>query len=253
MSNITPIRQWSPPPQQPGGPPGSGQWSWNGCDWVWIMNPIWPMPPIPPGPPCPPYGPPSCFDQVAKAQACWDQSQSLYNLVEDVVETIFANNPSIIPPPPPSAGSGPIIGVTDGSVAAPGQVGEVLSSLLSGTFTGAISGTSASQTALSIMTLTPGDWNVQYWLQVNADIQGAAFALGPSPAGALNSMETILFGYPAFTDPEGTFQGVILTAATTPINVATPTLLAGTLTVWSGTTSVTSGPYTMKMWARRVR
>jgi hypothetical protein len=168
------MMQAAPPaaPQTAAQPaPQDGSWVWNGTDWCWVFpsHPIWPTPPGPM--PCPPFppsqqccpSPPSCFSELAKWNACWDQSQSLEQFLTKVITDIFTQNPDIIPSPPPSAGSGPIIGVTDGSSAAPGEVGEFLSQSESGSFVATAGGGSAVYAAL---TLTPGDWDVSSTVQL---------------------------------------------------------------------------------------
>ena len=62
------------------------------------------------------------------------------------------------PPPPPIVPVPPIVGVTDGSTAAPGEVGEVLRSQFNGSLTAA---NGWSQT-FEALTLTPGDWDVWF-------------------------------------------------------------------------------------------
>jgi hypothetical protein len=143
-------------------------WRWNGSEWCWWQphpeHPIWP--PQPPVCPPPPSGcaPPGCFDWIAKAQACWDQSQDLEAFLTQVITDIFTQNPGIIPPPPPSAGTGPIIGVTDGSDAAPGEVGEWMTSQVTGTIS-----QNAGLATYQTLTLTPGDWDC--WAQLDTGLE----------------------------------------------------------------------------------
>ena len=169
MSNVTKLRHHDGGADHPWTHEG---WMWNGTQWV----PTPPFPPMCPPPPCPP---PSCFSHVAKADACWDQSKELYEFLTKVISDIFRCNPGLIPPPPPGTGTGPIIGVTDGSVAAPGEVGEVLC--------GSAVGTIPAGTLNSIvapLTLTPGDWDVQYFM----------WALTPDSAQNLSAITFELSG-----------------------------------------------------------
>lgn len=223
MSNITPIR--SPQPQWGGGwdgdqgNPGNPGWAWNGSQWVWAGGQ--PCPPQPCPPPQQVCCPPSGFSAVAGAQACYNQSQSLYNLVSQVVSDIFAKNPGIIPQPPPSAGSGPIIGVTDGSSAAPGEVGE----FATGSGTMAYSGTASANVigSISPLVLQPGDWDIGAYMTFTSPVGGAYYILQPVPPGASNPMQA--WG----TDVGAAGFGIeyeVLVGASARGSFSVPTLLA---------------------------
>lgn len=229
MNNITPIRSHM---MQQGGPPG---WWWDGCGWQ------------PQHPDCgcgPTPTPPSCFSQVAHANACYDQSQALYNLVSKVVTDIFTNNPGIIPSPPPASGSGPVMGVTDGSNAAPGQVGEFVTG--TATFNYPASGTPT--TTLSPLVVQPGDWDLYSYMTTSTDTgTGAYFQLNPLPVGVSNSM-TGWYGVGGSTEPLSEFAFVIGLTARGSFSV--PTLLA--FQVGIGTPPA-AGVATLVVSARRRR
>lgn len=241
MSNITPIR--GPMPQWGGGGWQGGQpndgWEWNGSQWVWCGPP-----------PCPPpqCGPPSPVSAVAQAQACYNQSQSLYNLVSQVVSDIFAKNPGIIPSPPPSAGSGPILGVTDGSDAQPGQVGEFVSASSSIPYTAY---PTATQVVVSSIVLQPGDWDVWGLVTFTTNIGIAALYLSPQPAGLSNAMVAIN----AVSAPGVQTQEMIsLTIPTARASVAVPTLLAFTFAIYQNLdAALPAGTATFNVEARRTR
>jgi hypothetical protein len=248
MNNVMPIRSGCVPPQT--------GWVWTGQQWIWCgphpEHPIWPpQQPCPPQP-CPPSGmvPPSCFDQIAKASACWDQSTALYDFLTKVITDIFTNDPSIIPPPPPSAGTGPIIGVTDGSVAAPGEVGEVLRSTVNGSVTSG-GGFSATFQALS---LTPGDWDVdgdlflsdvssqaQYWsvIQYSLTVGGASEA-----AAQINAI---------WAGGVGGFAGGDFLTNPFAISVSQPTLVVGQISLGAAASETVPGTYIATTAARRRR
>lgn len=179
---VTPIRRSlrpvPAPMPQPMAAPSQQDWVWDGVNWCPPGCP----PPCPPQP-CPPT-PPSCFSFIAKADACWDQSQALFDLVTKVVEDIFEKNPGIIPPPPPGAGTGPIIGVTDGSNANPGEVGEFVGQFFSIPFAAY---PNVTNTNVSLV-LQPGDWDCTCSAEFNTPIGGTVFRLTPLPVGMFNDM-----------------------------------------------------------------
>jgi hypothetical protein len=195
---------------------------WNGSEWIWWQphpeHPIWP-PPQPPVCPPPPSGcaPPGCFDWIAKAQACWDQSQDLEAFLTQVITDIFTQNPGIIPPPPPSAGTGPIIGVSDGSDAAPGEVGEFVSFPISASYA------AAPQTQFIQMgVLQPGDWDIRGNLYFETFIEGVLAYLSPQPTGVSNDMLACNQINAATGSPDT--AGVALTLPTARASFAVPTL-----------------------------
>ena len=251
-ANVTPIRP--PPMPEPG-------WVWNGQSWVWLGphpdHPIWP--PEPPRPPfCPPRpdcAPPSCFSKIAKAEACWDQSQELYEFLTKVISDIFANDPSIIPSPPPGSGSGPIIGVTDGSTAAPGEVGEVLILTTPGNFSVPVQGGAVFQTVVSGLTLSPGDWDVQAYCNISGVIMGGIMQLSPAPPEANgNNMFAFLVSYTQIAEGDvGAEQGLTLVSMVTPMSVAQPTLLPFSIIIVPGAVTPQTGTYTLTVVARRMR
>lgn len=248
MADIMPIRSMPPQAAQQG-------WVWDGSTWVWdpqATNPIWPPNPMPCPPPqqCGPMPvPPSCFSQVAKANACWDQSQALYNLVSKVVTDIFATNPGIIPAPPPSAGSGPIHGVTDGSNAQPGDVGEFFQVSPSFTFAAYPNNTT---TTVSAAVLQPGDWNLASALSFGVAVGPVSWALSPVPPGLSNAMN----GYAVDLNPNVTFfaETGIITGFPARASVSVPTLLAFSVNVGqSALASLTAGTGYLILEGRRAR
>lgn len=176
----------------------------------------------------------------------------LYDLVTKVVEDIFKNNPGIIPTPPPGQMTGPIIGVTDGSVAGPGEVGEVLRNIVTGTV-----GVSAGLGSASIaaLTLTPGDWDVQTNIQftdntTNLYMNGLKLDINN---GATNILEFLLLNQ--FTASAGGFAEGDFSTHQYALSTATPVLLTGNLTVYGSGGTVTTGTatYTVTTAARRRR
>lgn len=273
--NVTPIRQQvipagAPPPNVQ--PADMGGWSWDGSNWVWIMNPIWPAPQPPPWPPqpcppgctcpqcCPPVHcgprpmPPSCFSAVAKAQACYSQSQALTALITQIINDIFTNNPGIIPTPPPTAQPGPLLGVTDGSVAAPGVVGEILRSVVTGTAnTGGGSGI-AAQTSFAAITLTPGDWNIQSNVSLVELAANTFFTQWDySVKDGTTSVADVSFLGTWGTATNGGLIGGNFPTPAFAISTAAPKLLTGNINLFGTFAAGTACSFTATTTARRLR
>lgn len=225
--------------------PGAGEqcagWMWNGTNWVWTGEHPHPPPPPCPPPPCPPHVwpphhprppmpppggcvPPDCTDWLAMMQKCWNDSQALTDFLEQVITDIFTNNPGIIPSPPPSAGSGPIIGVTDGSNAAPGEVGEFVQTSTIVSFTAA-----AQTQSINAAILQPGDWDAWCSFLPTAWVAGCQFILSPQPTGVSSTMqgidnsETVVTGVPV-SENDNVVLGIPARAS-----ISVPTLFAFTL------------------------
>lgn len=84
---------------------------------------------------------------------------------------------------------GPIIGVVDGSDAAPGEVGEFLTAVGSFAYAaGTVSGTTSTGT-INLITMPPGDWDLTVSASFTNVITAAVFYLNPpTPTGMSNSM-----------------------------------------------------------------
>jgi hypothetical protein len=73
---------------------------------------------------------------------------------------------------------GPIQGVVDGSVAAPGMVGEYINAITAGI----LPPSTATQTFTTTpLVLPPGDWDIQAYLEVNQLADGAQLQMVPVP------------------------------------------------------------------------
>lgn len=252
MSNI--VRMPCPPPCPPPSNPYPG-WVWNGCEWVCCdpphpAHPIWPPQPCPP--PMPDCGPPSCFSAVAKANACWDQSQMLEDLIKKVLIDVIEDNPGIIPVPPPAPGTGPIIGVTDGSDAAPGEVGEFIASSTTVNFP-----STPNNAVVSAAVLQPGDWDCYAGFLPNAWLAGCVIGLSPVPAGVSNAMPAQ--SGDATTSSTATIiteSDAIVNCATARASVTVPTLMAfqiGTNFLLPAAAAPQAGSGTFRFAARRRR
>jgi hypothetical protein len=77
-------------------------------------------------------------------------------------------------------------GVTDGSVAKAGQVGEVIRGSSSQTYLG--NPTATQWVPQSPLVVPPGDWNLWAYMSFSTGIGGCEFLLSPQPAGVSNPM-----------------------------------------------------------------
>lgn len=198
---------------------------------------------------CQPKGP------LFAANTCWDNSQAMYDLVKQVVEDLFENDPTLVPPPP---------GVTDGSLAAPGQVGEVWSATAAGGWSqgGGTAGSNPPGANLVIAQppLPAGDWDLSWRLSFPYSASSAISAAmlqmtSPLPPGALNDMSLFGVTIPNLTAPVGApglNQASMVLGPSTPISTASVMGLVFNLFVWPQGIAQ-SGTYTAIFWARRRR
>lgn len=105
-----------------------------------------------------------CYDDVKRAQAFLKQ------MLIDIINC----NPEII-------GRGtPIVGVTDGTDAQPGMVGEYVQFISP---VQNIAAAGAFNQTLSMGVLSAGDWDCQSWGQFNPGVDAVDVILNPLPAG----------------------------------------------------------------------
>lgn len=94
--------------------------------------------------------------------------------------------PRDLPAPSSSTSTiGPIIGVVDGSNAAPGEVGEFITGIGSFNFAGY---PSVSNGFVNLLNVPPGDWDFTIAASFTTFVDGANFALSPKPVGMSNDM-----------------------------------------------------------------
>lgn len=188
----------------------------------------------PPGTPCPP---PECrpcppdpsWMLWGQQLLYWNQQvQQLKNLVKEIVEEIGG-----------PIHTGPIQGVTDGSDAAPGMVGEWVS------LTQTMSYPAGGGTQVySMGVLQPGDWDMQAFCNPETDVSTLQFYLNPIPAGVEGGN---LPGW--FDGGGGDVQNVLVTSPICRGNFSVPTLLPMTLVL--SATAATQVELTIN--ARRMR
>jgi hypothetical protein len=143
----------------------------------------------------------------------------------------------------------PKAGVTDGSNAPAGQIGEVISALV----TAAVSLPNATQVNVATLALTPGDWDVQgeCWIVVGSAaasiIQASISATSAvlASAVAMNTARTVNIGNFA----TGSTDVLPLGPCRINLSAAATYYLVGYVSS-SGGTGITA---TGKIWARRAR
>jgi hypothetical protein len=179
-----------------------------------------------------------CGPDLNNIVDCWRQIGQLRRIIKDIIDDIGG-----------PVKTGPIMGVVDGNAAKVGNVGEVLTSSNTGTFT------SDTQTqSISALVVPPGDWDVTATCDLAATtgstngITGGEFALAPIPTG-IKPMTASFYGMNNVAE-------VQMASQPTQVNLSNPTLLAFTLktndTSYSSATS-DAGTYTFTMYARRMR
>ena len=208
-------------------------------------HPIWPPQPWPPHGPghdhcgCGGHcdGRCGCPD-LDKIKNCWREIAALKEIIEQIIGEIGG-----------PIKTGPIRGVCNGSVAMPGNVGEIMQSSVVGAFT-----QNPQNQAISSLILSPGDWQVAVSCRVVANtaltngMSGAEFHLNPLPP-TVAPIDATFYG------SENTFDFTLF-APSSVVNVTTPTLLAFQLLTnqpnWKiGTTD--PGSFTFNVMARRMR
>lgn len=203
-----------------------------------------------PQPPVPPFCPlPAPWQQVGTS---WEQSEALYNLVQEVLLDVLATNPEVLPQPP---------GVTDGSLAKPGYPGEVWSSSAAVPFGGANLSPPQVNFAVLPNTLPAGDWDLQVELIVpflGAGSPQAAALWFPTPLypGMASDGMVYMPNIPQTTSPypPAGFAGqpMVLVSPTLSVNINQARGIVFNFAVW-GTLSFPNGTATATGFARRVR
>ena len=140
----------------------------------------------------------------------------------------------------------PAAGVTDGSNAPSGQIGEVISSNVT-------TGVSVSGVInLTSIALTAGDWDVQGEVWITFGNSG-----GTSPQAAMGLTSAVFPAAPSLTAARNTLQGVSFAASAQAILPLKPFRLSvsSTTTVYlmAAATSTPNGTATGNIWARRAR
>jgi len=170
--------------------------------------------------------PPSCFSELARLNQCYDDVQAMKQILSKVMADLIQNDPaivkSIIEEISKAGTSVPILGVTDGSDAQPGQVGEYLF------FSEAFPIPSGNETqSVSLGILPPGDWDVFVFATPSAAISVLYYWLNPLPAG----FSTNAMGYQE--NSAGTTAATVSGIPTRGL-ISNPTLMA--FNIWTDNT-----------------
>lgn len=199
-------------PQQQIMPPQPSQqdWVWDGSNWCPPPSGgCWPTPPpCPPAgfpTPCPPWFPPPAGQAPwypgANGGVSFSATPPLNpirgNLWWDGTMLHLFDGAAWVNIGPPAPGSTPA-GVTDGSNAAPGQVGEFLLGRSTFPFLATPNVTTGTITPLVVQ---PGDWDI--WGVMDSGgvaVTGVSFVLAPVPVGMLDPVAAAFF---AGTSSEG--------------------------------------------------
>lgn len=204
----------------------------------WAMNPIYPIPPGPWGgtgaPGCAPGCPPNSLMQ------CYCDIQNATAFISAIMIDLINNNPAVaqamIDAIVKSGAALPLIGVTNGSAAQPGQVGEFVEFVQN---VSVPSGTTSNQT-VTMGVLQPGDW----------DCWGSAYF--PMATTGLNLTQMTTVGFQNGVDAAffgGT--GEVGTVATTTVQglISVPTLIVMQVTI----ETTAAGTLSLGYFARRMR
>lgn len=157
-------------------------------------------------------------------------------------------------PAPSSSTStiGPIIGVVDGSDAAPGEVGEFLTA--SGTFNYA-AGTTTGVTStgqIDLINMPPGDWDMTIAAAFSTLIDSGEFLLNPQPTGVTNKMWGLNGNFLGPGQPGADMLTAIIIGENARGSFAVNTLLSFEVQVFQGP-SGPAGLMTIRIEARRRR
>lgn len=188
---------------------------------------------------CPPGG----MDALLQ---CYCDIQAATAFISKVVQDLAANDPafqqSLVDAIAASGSNIPLIGVTNGADAQPGQVGEWVQFIQNVTYTSA-----ALSTTLTMGVLQPGDWDC--WLYAT-DFSGfyndVNYTLNPLPAGFVGNINA------GNVQQSGTVASVSIPSTTVRALTTVPSLIAVQLLI---NQIATGGGGTMDMVfrARRVR
>jgi hypothetical protein len=165
---------------------------------------------------------------------CYNQIEALRRVVRDILDEMGG-----------PIKTGPVRGIIDGSTARPGDVGELVANVVSGSFPA-----SSMQQVVSALVLQPGDWQVEASCLLSAagaGIFGGDFFLTPLPTGVNNNMRGVNYSTTLNTQ-------VQMNAPTAQVNVTVPTLLAFRLeTNTTQAVGASGGTFQFSCSARRMR
>jgi len=203
------------------------------------INPVaaptnWPGPMFNPGARPWPQSP-SCFSELAGLNACYDSVQMMEQILAKVVCDLATNNAAfaqcLVEAIAKSGSSVPLIGVTNGSDAQPGQVGEFFAP------PAVAFPVPAGNNTVNITTgvLQPGDWDLWSDAAPGGAVQVLYFSLNPQPPGFSSNGG-------GYSESSGGAANATLGLPTRAL-ISVPTLLAWTITTQAATAVTGSNFY----------
>lgn len=159
--------------------------------------------------------------------------------------------PRDLPAPATSTSTiGPIIGVVDGSNAAPGEVGEFLSA--SGTY--AYAAGVANTGTIALLNVPPGDWDMYAAATFTTLVGSVLFQLSPVPTGMSTGLAGFVGTFSAGTGMAADAESLVLVGQAGRGSFAVNTQMTFQVQVDQATTTgLLAGTMTLDMFARRRR
>lgn len=165
---------------------------------------------------------------------CYNQMSQFRNMLSQIMQDPCFQMP-------------PIKGVTDGSNAKPGEVGEFVTGSATMNYAAYPSDTTS---LISTLVIAPGDWDIWAWVETSTPVGAAAFSLSPLPAGMSNNMGG--GGVPASVS--GTEEWLVNIGKAARGSFTVPTLLSFSVTVHQAiNAALLAGSATLNVEARRRR
>ena len=198
---------------------------------------------------CPP-SPPDCFSGMARLMQCYQDVKLAAQFLSKIMTDLMQHDPTvqqaIVDAVQASGSSLPIIGVTNGEPAQPGQVGEYVQQQVAMNATGAANQVFNPPGII----LQPGDWDMQANLLGDGWPTGARMSIQPVSAGISNDMFAITGVAPTQT---GTGEGFLtLTSPRARGLFSVPTLIPFSIT-YNILGAGTPGDVIFTLSARRMR
>lgn len=161
-----------------------------------------------------------------------------------------------LPAPPFSFPTrGPIVGVIDGSDAAPGEVGEFLTAVAEVNYAAGPSTSGPFQ--IPLINMPPGDWDCTISASFTTLIDSAWFILNPQPQGVSNEMYGLMGLFGGGSGGAGTppadLETVILIGQSARASFALTTLMNFQVEVYQGTSAGLAGVMALRIECRRRR
>lgn len=164
---------------------------------------------------------------------CYCDIQAATAFISKVVTDLAANDPAfqkaLVDGIAASGSNLPLIGVTNGSDAQPGQVGEFID--LSQTVNYPVTANTNQVVTMGI--LQPGDWDVWAWADCPGLVTGLNIDLNPIPPGFSSGMQAFTIGIQSASP-----QAALITTPTVRATLSVPTLCVMNVL----TNQVTAGP-----------